>query len=212
VLPIQLLRVGAVAVLGIPGELTTMAGRRLRTTVLDAMSATGVTHLALGTYANEYAQYITTPEEYSSQHYEGASTLFGPQTFKAYQQVAAQLATAIAEGKPSPPGPAATPWTSPPQRRYRFRNLSSSAVRLRFYYKHDRLRLFTLRNGDMTIHAGAEVAYPEREFTWRPLPTVETLTVKAGNDIKRTMSAGQLLIISADGSISVGEYSPPPRR
>ena len=31
VLPVQLLRIGTVAVLGIPGELTTMAGRRLRT-------------------------------------------------------------------------------------------------------------------------------------------------------------------------------------
>ena len=65
------------------------------------------------------------------------------------------------------------------------------------------------------------MAYPEREFTWRllpkierltvKLPTVKTVTVKVGNDIKRTMSAGQLLIISADGSISIGEYSPPPR-
>ena len=117
VLPVQLLRVGAVAVLGIPGELTTMAGRRLRTSVLDAMSATGVTHLALGTYANEYAGYITTREEYSAQHYEGASTLFGPHTLEAHQQVAAQLATAIAEGKPSPPGagrdPVDVPSTAP---------------------------------------------------------------------------------------------------
>ncbi len=221
VLPVQLLRVGAVAVLGIPGELTTMAGRRLRTSVLDAMSATGVTHLALGTYANEYAQYITTPEEYSAQHYEGASTLFGPHTLEAYQQVAAQLATAIAEDKPSPPGPAATRWTSPRQRRYRFRNLSSSAVRLRFYSKSNWWRWVPLPRAHKTIDAGAEAAYPEREFTWRllpkierltvKLPTVETVAVKAGNDIKRAMTAGQLLTISADGSISVGEYSPPPR-
>ena len=221
VLPVQLLRVGAVAVLGIPGELTTMAGRRLRTSVLGALSATGVTHLALGTYANEYAQYITTPEEYSAQYYEGASTLFGPHTLEAHRQVAAQLATAIAEGKPSPPGPAATRWTSPRQRRYRFRNLSSSAVRLRFYNKHNWLRWVPLPRADKTIEAGAEVAYPEREFTWRllpkvemvtiKLPTVETVTVNTGNGIKRTMSAGQLLTISADGSISVGEYSPPPR-
>jgi neutral ceramidase len=221
VLPVQLLRVGAVAVLGIPGELTTMAGRRLRTIVVDAMSATGVTHLALGTYANEYAGYITTPEEYSAQYYEGASTLFGPHTLEAHQQVAAQLATAIADRKPSPRGPAATPWTSPRQRRYRFRNLSSSAVRLRFYNKHNWLRWVPLPRADKTIEAAAEVAYPEREFTWRllpkvemvtvRLPTVETVTVKAGNGIKRTMSAGQLLTISADGSISIGEYSPAPR-
>jgi neutral ceramidase len=221
VLPVQLLRVGAVAVLGIPGELTTMAGRRLRTSVLDAISATGVTHLALGTYANEYAGYITTLEEYSAQHYEGASTLFGPHTLEAHQQVAAQLATAIAEGTPSSPGPAATEWTSPRQHRYRFRNLSNSAVSLRFYNKHNWLRWVPLPRADKTIKAGAENAYPEREFTWRllpkverftvKLPTVKTVAVKVGNDIKGTMSAGQLLTVSADGSISIGEYSPPPR-
>ena len=67
VLPVQLLRIGTVAVLGVPGELTTMAGRRLRSTVLDALSATDVRHVALGTYADEYGQYITTrEEEYSS--------------------------------------------------------------------------------------------------------------------------------------------------
>jgi neutral ceramidase len=221
VLPVQLLRVGTVAVLGIPAELTTMAGRRLRTSVLDAMSATGVAHLALGTYANEYAGYITTREEYSAQHYEGASTLFGPHTLEAHQQVAAQLATAIADGKPSPAGPAATQWTSPRQHRYRFRNQSSLEVRLRFYNKHNWLRWLPLPRAHKRIDAGAEVAYPEREFTWRllpkierltvKLPTVKTVTVKVGNDIKQTMSAGQLLIIAADGSISVGEYSPPPR-
>jgi neutral ceramidase len=93
-----------------------MAGRRLRTTVLDATSVTGISHVALGTYANEYAQYITTPEEYSSQRYEGASTLFGPHTLEAHQQVVAELATAIAHGKPTAPGPPPTPWTSTKQR------------------------------------------------------------------------------------------------
>jgi neutral ceramidase len=221
VLPVQLLRVGAVAVLGIPGELTTMAGRRLRKSVLDAMSGTGVTHLALGTYANEYAGYITTREEYSAQHYEGASTLFGPHTLEAHQQVATQLATAMADDKPSPPGPAATEWTSPRQWRYRFRNLSSSAVELRFYNEHNWLRWVALPRAHKRIDARAEVAYHEREFTWSlvskierltvKLPTVKTVTVKVGDDVKRTMSAGQLLIISADGSISIGDYNPPLR-
>jgi neutral ceramidase len=212
VLPVQLLRVGTFAVLGIPGELTTMAGRRLRTTVLNAMSATGIRQVALSTYANEYSQYITTPEEYSSQQYEGASTLFGPHTLEAYQQVAAGLGAAITQDTPSAPGPAPNPWTSPPQRRYRFRNLSSSAVKLRFYNKDDSLRWITLPNGKKTINAGAEVAYPEREFTGPLLPTIDKLTVRVSDEIQPTMSAGQLLIISADGSISVGEYTPPPRQ
>jgi neutral ceramidase len=212
VLPVQLLRIGTVAVVGIPGELTTMAGRRLRATVGDEMSAIGVEHVALATYANEYSQYITTAEEYASQQYEGASTLFGPHTLEAYQLVAAGLARAMADGTPSPPGPPPTPWTSPPQRRYRFRNLSSSAVKLRFYDVSDSLRWLTLPNGEKTINGGAEVAYPEREFTGPLLPTIERLTVKADDNSTLMMRAGQLLTISANGSISVGDYTSPPRK
>jgi neutral ceramidase len=211
VLPVQLLRVGTVAVLGIPGELTTMAGRRLRTTILDALSATGVTHVALGTYANEYAQYITTLQEYSSQQYEGASTLFGPHTLQAYQQVAAGLATAMAQGSPTAPGPTPTPWSSPPQRRYRFRNRSSVDVKLRFYNTDDSVQLFTLPNGEKTIAAGAEVAYPEREFTGPLLPTIDKVAVWVSDATQPTMAAGQLLTIASDGSISVGGYTPPTR-
>ncbi|MDQ6778337.1 MAG: neutral/alkaline non-lysosomal ceramidase N-terminal domain-containing protein [Actinomycetota bacterium] len=211
VLPVQLLRVGTVAILGVPGELTTMAGRRVRKTVLDALSATGVIHLALATYANEYSQYVTTLEEYSSQQYEGASTLFGPHTLEAYQLTAAELATAIAQRTPSPPGPPPSAWTSPPQRRYRVRNLSSSVVELQFYNTDDSLQLVTLPNGQQTIAAGGEVAYPEREFTGPLLPTIDKVTVWVSDTVQPTMSAGQLLTISADGSVSVGEYTPPAR-
>ena len=210
-LPVQLLRVGAFALLGIPGELTTMAGRRLRATVLDAMKGVPIEHVALGTYANDYSQYITTLEEYGSQQYEGASTLFGPHTLEAYQQVAASLATAIIQGKPSPPGPPPTAWSSPPQPRYRFRNLSDSSVALRFYHADDVLELFTLPNGSKTIKAHAEVAYPEREFTGPLQRTVGKLKVRVSHALEPTMSAGQLMTIAADGAISVGDYSPPSR-
>lgn len=210
VLSVQLVRVGSLAVLGIPGELTTMAGRRLRTTVLDIVTGAGVKHVALGTYANEYAQYVTTPEEYSSQQYEGASTLFGAHTLEGYQQVAAALATTIIQGTPADPGPPPTPWTSPPQRRYRFRNLSDAAVKLQFYNADDTLQWFTLPNGDKTIPASSEVAYPEREFTGpAPLATVERVKVWVSDDTQLTMAAGQLFTIGADGSTSVGGYAPP---
>ncbi len=210
-LPVQLLRVGTLALLGIPGELTTMAGRRLRATVLAAMRAIPIEYVALGTYANEYSQYITTLEEYGSQQYEGASTLFGPHTLSAYQQVAASLATAIVQGAASPPGPPPTAWTSPPQRRWRFRNLSDSAVALRFYHSDDLLERFTLPGGSKTIEAHSEVAYPEREFTGDLLPTIGKLKVRVSDALKPAMSAGQLMTIAADGAIAVGEYAPPPR-
>jgi len=91
VLPLQILRIGDLVLLGIPVELTTMAGRRLRKTILDLLSGTGITHLALATYANAYAGYVTTKEEYDIQHYEGASTHFGPYTLMAFQQEFARV-------------------------------------------------------------------------------------------------------------------------
>jgi neutral ceramidase len=211
VLPVQLLRVGSLAILGIPGELTTMAGRRLRSTVLEALAGSGVAYVALATYANEYSQYITTREEYCSQHYEGASTLFGPHTLDAYRQVAAGLATAIARDAPVDPGPEPTAWTAPPQRRYRFRNLSDAPVHLRFYKPGDHIQRVKLPRGEKTIDAGGEVACPEREFTGLLLPTVSTVTVRVDERGQRTMQAGQLLAVSPDGSITVGGYTPPRR-
>ena len=173
--------------------------------------ATGVRHVALGTYANEYAQYITTLEEYSSQQYEGASTLFGPHTLEAYRQTAAGLARAIAQDSPIAPGPAPNPWSATPQRRYRFRNHSNTDVKLSFYNADDSEQLLTLPNGEKTIAAGAEIAYPEREFTGPPpFPTIEKVTVWASDATQPTMAAGQLLTIASDGAITVGNYTPPP--
>lgn len=211
VLPVQLLRVGTVAVLGIPGELTTMAGRRLRKTVLEALAGTGVTDLALGTYANEYSQYITTFEEYGAQHYEGASTLFGPHTLAAYQQVAGRLARAVVDGTHLPPGPASTPWTARRHPRYRFRNLSDVAVHLRFYNCRDQKQWITLPNGRKRVDAHTEVAYPEREFTGNLLPTIRRVKVSIAGHRQLIMAAGELLTVSTDGSISVGGYTPPHR-
>jgi neutral ceramidase len=208
VLPVQILRIGTIAVVGIPGELTTMAGRRLRGTVMGSLSSVGVEHVALGTYANDYSQYVTTLEEYGSQQYEGASTLFGPHTLEAYQRVAAGLADAIAQGDPVDAGPAPTPWTSPPQRRYRFRNLSSVPTKLKFFHTNDRIRLFTLPNGTKTIPGGAELAFHEREFTLPLLPTVEEVQVVIPHRGRLTMSAGQLLTIATDGSITVANFTP----
>jgi neutral ceramidase len=213
VLPVQLLRIGSLALVGIPGELSTMAGRRLRKTIRDAMKASGIKHVALGTYANDYSQYITTEEEYKSQQYEGASTLFGPMTLRAYQQVTKKLANAMVKGSVVPgPRPTPTPISSPIQSRYRIRNLSRSDVRLRFYNTSDSVRAITLPNGDQTIPAGKEYSFPEREFTGFLLPTVDKLAVWRDDGANVTMAAGQLLTIAANGSLSVGPFTVPPRQ
>lgn len=76
-LPVSILRLGPASIGTIPVEMTTSMGRRLRTS-LQTLEAPR-TFVLVG-LANEYLSYVTTPEEYDAQEYEGASTIFGPRT------------------------------------------------------------------------------------------------------------------------------------
>jgi neutral ceramidase len=86
--PVQILRVGQFVMLIAPGEFTTMAGRRLRNAVRSKLLFEGVidnsAYVVIAGPANAYAHYITTPEEYAIQRYEGASTIYGQYTLEAY--------------------------------------------------------------------------------------------------------------------------------
>ncbi|MBB5020551.1 neutral ceramidase [Chitinivorax tropicus] len=104
VLPVSILRIGQLAIVAGPGEFTIMAGRRIRETVKSALGD-AVKYVVFNGYANAYSGYITTPEEYEAQHYEGASTHFGKWTLPAYQQAYFKLATAMRTGSSVPPGP-----------------------------------------------------------------------------------------------------------
>jgi neutral ceramidase len=106
IVPLQLLRVGRLYLVGVPGEVTIGAGLRLRRTVAEAVGAELPDVLVAG-YAGAYFHYLTTPEEYDAQAYEGGSTLFGRWQLPALQQTAAGLARAMAEGREVPPGPGA---------------------------------------------------------------------------------------------------------
>jgi neutral ceramidase len=87
VLPLQILRIGPLAVLALPFEVTVEAGRRLEESTADALG--GDTDVVVSSVANDYWDYLTTPEEYQQQCYEGASTLYGP---RSHQFVAAAVA------------------------------------------------------------------------------------------------------------------------
>lgn len=102
--PVQLLRIGPLYLIGIPGEVTITAGLRLRRTVAAIVGADLRDVLVAG-YSNGYIHYVTTPEEYEEQQYEGASTLFGRWELPALQQTAAELATAMHQGTPMAAGP-----------------------------------------------------------------------------------------------------------
>jgi neutral ceramidase len=105
VLPLQILRIGNLALVGVPFEMTTVAGRRLRKTVLERLAPAGVEEVVIAGLANAYSGYLATREEYARQDYEGASTHFGPWTLAALQQEAAKVADALRTGEPVPSGP-----------------------------------------------------------------------------------------------------------
>ncbi|KAL6545260.1 Neutral ceramidase 1 [Orobanche gracilis] len=111
ILPIQMIRIGQLVILSVPGEFTTMAGRRLRDAVKSVLTSGGNkelnsnVHVVIAGLTNTYSQYVTTFEEYQIQRYEGASTLYGPHTLNAYIQEFKKLAKTLVSGTPVEPGP-----------------------------------------------------------------------------------------------------------
>jgi len=99
VVPVQLFRIGQLHLIGIPGEVTIVAGLRMRRAVADVVGADLHDVLVAG-YSNAYIHYVTTPEEYDEQRYEGGSTLFGRWEAPALTQIAVSLAAAMRDGVP----------------------------------------------------------------------------------------------------------------
>ncbi|NDG83637.1 MAG: hypothetical protein EBX52_01195 [Proteobacteria bacterium] len=93
VMPVQLFRLGNVGFAALPGEFTTQSGVRLRRQLLPKLGSKGIDRIVLSGYANSYAGYVTTAEEYQLQLYEGACTHFGRYTLLGYQHLFDQLAS-----------------------------------------------------------------------------------------------------------------------
>jgi neutral ceramidase len=100
--PVSVTRIGSGVIAAIPAEPTKEVGSRVRDAVLAAIRSAGVDHVVIGGLANDYIQYITTPEEYQAQSYEAASTLYGRNEATFIQERLVELAKAMADGKPAP--------------------------------------------------------------------------------------------------------------
>jgi hypothetical protein len=100
--PLMALRIGDRLIVSVPGEMTEEMGRRVRKSVLDAVSGSGITTTIISGLANEYADYFTTPEEFDAQHYEGGATVYGRASSVAIQESLNALAGTLASGKPAP--------------------------------------------------------------------------------------------------------------
>ncbi|MCK0152872.1 neutral/alkaline non-lysosomal ceramidase N-terminal domain-containing protein [Alcanivorax sp. S6407] len=95
VLPLQILRLGNLRLVCAPGEFTTVAGRRLVSTVAKSLSLNDGETCLINTYCNDYMGYVTTYEEYQEQAYEGGHTVYGQWTLGAFQTCFVSLAEAL---------------------------------------------------------------------------------------------------------------------
>jgi neutral ceramidase len=100
ILPAQVLRLGTLAIVPAPFEITTISGRRIRAEVLAQLAPAGVTRAVMAGLSNGYSSYVATRDEYKAQHYEGAFTQFGPWTQAAWQQNFSEVAEALRDGTP----------------------------------------------------------------------------------------------------------------
>jgi neutral ceramidase len=100
--PLISIRVGTRMIASIPGEATKQVGTRIRSAVRSSVAGSGIKDVVLSGLANEFILYITTPEEYDRQHYEGGNTQFGRQESNLIKQEVAGLAGRLARGQAAP--------------------------------------------------------------------------------------------------------------
>lgn len=100
IVPTQILQIGdlnGILIAALPGEFTTMSGRRTRNVIKRIAKdlSNKSKRVVLSGLANAYTSYVTTPEEYDMQRYEAASTIYGPQTLTIYLSQYANLTRAL---------------------------------------------------------------------------------------------------------------------
>jgi len=98
---VQVIRVGDRLLLGAPGEPSVEMGRRFREAVAPVLPD-GVVEPVIVGLANDYIGYMTTPEEYQMQHYEGGHTVFGKYTSLAVRNSFVDLTMALSSGGSAP--------------------------------------------------------------------------------------------------------------
>ena len=97
--PVTVLRVGRLAILGLPSEVTKQMGLRIRTAV-EAASGGAYDEVVMSGLTNGYSSYTATPEEYDACHYEGSFTLFGRRQGPLYRDIAVGVSEALLAGTP----------------------------------------------------------------------------------------------------------------
>ena len=100
--PLLAVRVGRRMIVSIPAEGTKEVGDRIRTAAGAAIAGSGIEGVVVSGLANEFILYLTTPQEYDRQHYEGGNTHFGRMSSVLIQRELAKLAGSLARGEAAP--------------------------------------------------------------------------------------------------------------
>lgn len=102
-LPLRYVKIGNFVLATVPGEFSTMAGRRLVDRLRDETDPKG--DVVVVGLANEYTGYVTTAEEYAAQDYMAASTLWGPGEAEVFACRLARLKAESLNATPAPEEP-----------------------------------------------------------------------------------------------------------
>jgi neutral ceramidase len=123
-------RLGTLTIATLPGEFTTVMGKRIRAAIKKRakLHRDGVSRkterVLLAGLANEYISYVATPEEYAAQYYEGASTLYGPATGPYFIRRLGSLSEEL--GKAKPIADRSFRYCPGPSRRYRVEDVGEA--------------------------------------------------------------------------------------
>lgn len=109
--PLGMVRLDDTWVAFLPAEITVTAGQRIRQGLAELVPFTAdgrPVQTRIGGLTNGYMEYISTPEEYQLQRYEGASTLYGPTMAPFLAAVFRNMGERLV-GRPSSPPPGTRP-------------------------------------------------------------------------------------------------------
>ena len=103
---LTLVQIGLITIVALPFEITVMAGRRLKAIISKHLGSYWDDIIIAG-YSNDYLSYLTTREEYQTQHYEGGSNIYGPNALAGLEKLLDKMTLSLVAGNHDSPGPEA---------------------------------------------------------------------------------------------------------
>lgn len=150
---LQVLRIGNLVIGSVPGEMSVQMGRRVKARLIEN-APDGTTPIIAG-LANDYMAYLTTPEEYDVQDYEGTFTLWGREQGPLMAARLGDLADRLFDGRPNPA------FVEPPDTSGTQANNNSPVTQVHSYVPGGRAAGTVVQQVPATVERGSVV-----QFSW----------------------------------------------